>query len=108
MNIKKIIPFMVVSFSLVSCSSAVDPSEEGSNPDGVQSVRGAIVESSPHTITIMTPQGKPYLFSTDGAKKNLKDGAKKGKRVVVAYKGDIKGLDTTDTQVLSVSDFNIW
>lgn len=104
---KTLITSIVLSSSflaLVSCSSVTPPAPEA----GEHTVRGKVVEASMNTINIMTPQGKCYHFSTTDAQKNLKHGLKLNNRVVVTYKGEIKGLNTEDTQVTRISDFNVW
>lgn len=90
--------------TLVSCS----PSRPPVPVTGENAVHGKVIEASVNTVNIMTPQGKCYQFSTMDAQKNLKHGLKVDHRILVIYKGEIKGLDTQDTKVTSISDYNVW
>lgn len=111
MKMKKIIPFIVASFSffpLVSYASVEVPESSELNSANGNTIHGIVVGVSPKTVTIMSPQGKPYSFSTVGVKTDLKHGLREGHRILVTYKGELKGGDTKRVHVVSISDYSMW
>lgn len=87
----------------VKVTSVEDLGNSNEDREEKQAV-GVLTDMSMNTVTIRQNDGTELTFSSNNCRHEFRNGIREGNWIVVTYVGDIKGTNTQNVSVISITD----
>lgn len=78
------------------------PEDQG---EAESTITGTLIDAAMSTLILETDSGEDYIFAKENPDiSGLSDGLTLGNRITLTYTGTLNGTDTSDVNVIAISD----